>query len=477
MKSPNKKFKTVEILDSNTKNKPSEDIIWILMFVISLIHGLMCISQGILSSCVTQIKEELFLSDEEFSMFGTINGFGSLIGSLIFTLVIERTSHKYLISSMLIINCLSHFAFFFKMKYSILLFSRFISGFASVFCYIYFPMWVDEFGVRDWLNFMQTTVQVSNTIGHIFGYFIYYLLGSKQWKYGFLTEIFSVCCLVLIIVIIPEMYYDNYYDEDDYDIVNYSEINTEEESKLKNDSTINTNNNDINNSDNKLRKEKHTIMKDIICNIPYILINLYRANRLFIFVAIDFWFSDYIQSSLNIYDPSKIFLSYSLTIVLSPLLGLLLGGIISNKIGGPKGKHSFKAMFYLQIISVIFGFLSNFQKNINYFTLFMSFYMLFNTAAGLISISASYAVIPKNLIGIATGIYSISVNLFGFLPAPYAYAFLKNFFENGYYIILFLMAYGISGAFNLIVADIYMKKEKIYIYKGEKISNSNINNN
>ena len=484
MKSPNKKFKTVEIHDPNARNKPSEDIIWILMFVISLIHGFMCISQGILSSCVTQIKHELFLSDEEFSMFGTINGFGSLIGSLIFTLIIERISHKYLISSMLIINCLSHFPFFFKMKYSILLFSRFLSGFASVFCYIYFPMWVDEFGIGGWLNFMQTTVQVSNTIGHIFGYFIYYLLGSKQWKYGFLTEIFSVCCLVLILVIIPQMYYDNYYDEDDYDVVNYSEINTEEETKLKNESIINNNNinnndiNYINNSDNKIRKEKHTIMKDIICNLPYILISLYRANRLFIFVAIDFWFSDYIQSSLNINEPSQIFFSYSLTIVLSPLLGLLLGGLISNKIGGPKGKHSFKAMFYLQIISVFFGFLSNFQKNINYFTLFMSFYMLFNTAAGLISISASYAVIPKNLIGIATGIYSISVNLLGFLPAPYAYAFLKKFFESGNYIILFLMAYGIFGAFNLIVADIYMKKEKIYIYKEEKISNNiNINNN
>ena len=44
--------------------------------------------------------------------------------------------------------------------------------------------------------------------------------------------------------------------------------------------------------------------------------------------------------------------------------------------------------------------------------------MLINSAAGLISISASYAVIPKNLIGSATGIYSIFVNFGGFLAAP-----------------------------------------------------------
>ena len=69
-------------------------------------------------------------------------------------------------------------------------------------------MWVDEFGIKDWLNFMQTTVQVSNTIGKIYGYFFYYYIGSSQWKYGFLTEVFSVCLLTLLLAIIPDIYYD-----------------------------------------------------------------------------------------------------------------------------------------------------------------------------------------------------------------------------------------------------------------------------
>ena len=316
-------------------------------------------------------------------------------------------------------------------------------------------MWVDEFGIKDWLNFMQTTVQVSNTIGHIFGYFIYYIIGGKLWKYGFLSETFTVCCLLLVIFIIPTKYYDK--NEEEYE-PKYNILNNEEEIKLKNE------NGEIN---VKEKKFKYNIIRDIICNVPYLLINLYRANRLFIFVAIDFWFSDYLQNTLQITDPSKIFFSYSLTIVLSPLLGLILGGIISNQIGGPKGKHSFKAMFILQILSVIFGFLSNYPSNINYFTLLMSLYMLLNTASGLISISASYAVIPKNLIGTATGIYSIAVNLLGFLPAPYAYAFLKSVLKSGRYIIIIFMIYGLFGGINLITANIYMKKNVIYIYKDD----------
>ena len=93
----------------------SENIIWLIMYIISLIHGLICISPGIISSCVTEIKNEFNLSDENFGTLGTIYGFGSLIGSLIFALIIEIINHKYLICGMIIINCLCNFVFFLKL--------------------------------------------------------------------------------------------------------------------------------------------------------------------------------------------------------------------------------------------------------------------------------------------------------------------------------------------------------------------------
>ena len=434
-----KKVKVVNINDLNSK-KLSENVIWILMSVISIIHGLMCISQGILSSCVTEIKKEFELSDEKYGMFGTVNGLGSLIGSLIFTLVIENINHKNLITTMLIINCLCHFAFYFKLNYFSLLMSRFISGFASVFCYIYFPMWVDKFAMKKWVNFMQTTVQLSNTAGHIFGYFIYLMIGSKNWKYGFLTEIFTVSCFVFIMVLIPYKYYDKNYKNKEYkEIVNLE----------------------------LYEQEKETIMKDIFCNLPYILITLYRGNRLFIFVAIDYWFSDYLQSSLMEKNPSVIFWSYSITIVASNLIGNILGGIIINQIGGTNSKYSFTTMTVLQFSSVIFGLLSQKTNSVLYFSLFMSLYMLFNSASGIITISASFAVMPKTLTGTATGIYSIIVNLIAFLPAPYAYAFIKNIVGKGIYIMIVLMIYGLMGGFELLIAEIYMRVKKIKIHKDE----------
>ena len=100
------------------KEKLSENVIWVLMYILSAIHGLMVIVPGMLSSCITEMKSEFSLSDKEFGMFGTVNGFGSLLGSLAFTLVIEKINHKVLICSMLLINCTCHFAFFFQIRLS-----------------------------------------------------------------------------------------------------------------------------------------------------------------------------------------------------------------------------------------------------------------------------------------------------------------------------------------------------------------------
>ena len=437
-------IEAVKVNQKDSDKKLSENIIWLLMYIISTIHGLMVIVPGMLSSCITEMKSEFNLNDKEFGMFGTVNGFGSLLGSLAFTLVIERINHKCLICSMLLINCLCHFAFFFKLEYLILLMSRFICGFVCVFCFIYFPMWVDRFAMKKWINFMQTFVQVANTIGHIFGYFIFLLLGGKQWKYGFLIESLSISSLVFIMILIPFKYYDKNY-------INPENIQT----KTDND------------KDNNELQEKETIIKDILCNIPYILVTLYRGNRLFIWVAINFWYSDYLQNSLLEKDPQVIFWSYSTTMVIASLIGNILGGVVINKIGGTKSKHIYVAMGVLQFICVVFGLCAPFSTSVLIFTILMSFYILINSAAGILSISASFAVMPKTLKGTATGIYSLVVNLIAFLPAPYAYAFIKNLFNDGTYIMIILMLYGLFGVFEIMIADIYMRIKKIKIYKEE----------
>lgn len=315
-------------------------------------------------------------------------------------------------------------------------------------------MWVEKFAMKKWVNFMQTFVQVSNTIGHIFGYFVYLILGGHNWKYGFLLESLSISSLVFVMLIIPFKYYDKNYVNPDYVTNDVNTSDSTEEKGIKETKEIQ-------------KEEEETIMKDIICNIPYMLICLYRGNRLFIFVAINFWYSDYLQNSLMEKNPSVIFWSYSITMVIASLIGNILGGVVINKIGGTKSKHSYVAMGVLQFLCVFFGLFAPFTDSVLIFTILMSLYILINSASGIITISASFAVMPKTLTGTATGIYSLMVNLIAFLPAPYAYAFIKSLVGEGSYIMIVLMLYGLFGCFEIMAADIYMRVKKIKIYKQE----------
>lgn len=430
--------------DKSFQKLLSKKIIWILMILISLTHALIYISPGILSSCITQIKIELDLSDEQFGLFGTINGFGALIGSLVFTLIIEKVNHKVLITSALIINCICHIAFYLKLSYTLLLYSRFISGFNTIFCFTYYPQWVDKFGILHWVNFMQTFVQISKTFGNVLGYFIYYILGSRNWNYGFLIESILVGIVVFFMILIP----NDYYDKD------YLDLEREKDSKY------------TSNSDNGINtEEKETVFKDIICNLPYILLCFYKGNRFFIYVAIQFWFSNYLQTTLEVHERNVIFFSYSITMIFASFIGNIFGGIILNLIGGPNSKHSFVAMFFLQLISALFGLFSNKINSVLYFNSMMSLYNFFNFASGMISISCSFSIMPKTLKGTANGIFAVVLNLIAFLPAPYGYAFIKNIVGDGRYVINILMYYGLFGCLELIMADFYMRIKKIKIYK------------
>ena len=436
----------IQIEINSADNSLSESVIWILMSIISLIHGLICISPGILSSYITELKKEFNLNDEKYGNLGTVYGLGSLIGSLTFTFVIRIINNKYLICGMIIINCFCNFIFFFTINFSILLFSRFISGFATVFCFIYFPIWVENFAMKKWVNFMQTTVQVANTIGNIIGYFIYFILGNNKWKDGFFIESFSVLFLVLIMVMIPDRYYNK-----------KKKLKNEVEISDSNTMKIEKNTGLVNNSEENIKKE-------IIFNFPFIMIVLYRANRIFIFQALNFWFSDYLQNSLSEKNPKVIFWSYSITMVFSSLIGNILGGIVINKIGGTKSKFSFLAMAILQLLSVLFGIFSPLTNSVSFFTILMSMYILFNSASGIISISATFVVVSEILAGPANGVYSFVVNLIGFLPAPYFYAVMKKILKKESHIIILLMFYGFIGCFELIGADIYMRAKKIRLY-------------
>ena len=415
----------------------SKSVIWILLILISINNALISMSPIILHSCQKQIKFELKLSAQMYDLLKTFHNLGALLGSILFTLVIEKINHKTILISFLLINCLCHFSFYLKLSFLAISISRFVSGLVSTFCFIYFPFWVDKFGINNWIGFMQGLVQVSKIFGISIGYSLNSILSLRKWNFGFLLESVLVTIVTFIMYLIPNDYYDKRY------------IDMERENKI-----------DIN-----IEKiEKETITKDIFFNLPFLLLQFYRGKILFINNTICYWYNNKLELEIFSNEKNFLFHSYLFNTIFSSFLGIVTGSLILIIIGGRYSKHSFLCIFYLKLISCFLGFMSNKFDSVVYFNIMICLFNYFISICSIISLNVSFSIMPKTLKGSACGILSIILILIGKLPAFDGYKLIKSFVgEDG--ILNVLMLYGMIGCIELMIADFYMKIKKVKLYQ------------
>ena len=434
---------TNEITNSNNETNPkielvlSRSIIWYLLILISLNTAFLSMSPTILQHSHRIIKFELKLSVQMYDWLITFYNFGSLLGAIIFTLVIERIKHKPILISFLLINCLCHFSFYLKLSFLSLLISRFISGLVTSFCFIYFPFWVDKFGINNWIGFMHALVQIFKIYGMSLGAFLIYLVRQRKWNFGFILESVSVTIVTFLMHLIPQAYYDKRY------------IDLERENKI-----------DINIE----KVEKETFIKDILLNVPFLLLQICRGKIMFINQTILYCYNSKYDFHIFKSDKILIFHSYLFNTIFVSCLGIITGSLLLFMIGGQYSRYSFLMIFYLQLISCFLGFISNKNSSSVYFNIMICLFNYFNSASSIISLIVSFAVMPKTLKDISCGVISIIVNLTGILPAKKGYNLIKTYFgKQG--TINVLMLYGMIGCIELIVADFYMKFNKIKLYQ------------
>jgi len=414
----------------------TKSIIWFLLILISLNSAFLFITPNILIDCKNQIKFELRLSPQTYDLFRSFHNFGSLLGSIIFILVIEKVNHKKIIFSFLLINCICHFAFYLKLSFIVLLLSRFISGLVTMFCMTYFPFWVDKFGINNYIMFMQALIQISKILGNFIGHTIFIFLGSRKWNKCFLIESILVTITTFLMYLIPNSYYDKRY------------IDMERENKI---------------NINIEKVEKESILKDIFLNIPLILLSLYQSSTIFINRVLQHYF--YARLETIIYSDEKYFLFYSFlsTMIFPSIIGIIFG-ILFFYLKGGQNKQSFMYIFYFQFIACFFGFLSNKINSIHFYFIMLYLFNFFTYASIIISIIAAFAIMPKTFKGIGCGFISIIINLLSIVPSFQGYILINNYVGNSG-VINALMLSGMIGCIEILIGEFYMRFNKVRLYK------------
>lgn len=354
--------------------------------------------------------------------------------------------------------------------------ARFISGFFQVFLVVYFPVWIDSFGEEKktiWLTFINLAVVLGLVIGYIItAMFNIANLTHKAvtWRFSFY---FQALCLTVSWIV---FYYTDERDlntngillnddENNKDIPNFEnmpvlrlsffsnnpsllmnknyDINTMEEisdinSEMPDSFRSNEHQEPLMTSERLAEEERRKFQTEIPSNLTiagslkiilkkrlFIVAMLALSALFFIITAIQFWISDYMILVLRV-PKEKVFLYFVVISITGPTCGLLIGGKISESLGGYTGKHAILFCLVNSILAVLFGFPIPFVNNPMVFSGLIWMELFFGAAMLPTLTGLMISSIPQKLRNLGNSVAQFVFNLLGYIPAPILYSYVNS---------------------------------------------------
>lgn len=397
----------------------------IIVYILILITNMSFFTiLGVLPLSVKDIKTYYKLSDVEYGLLNSFIYAGKIIGALLFIFLFKVIKRKLLLLINLFLNCFGIFLMLNTTTKYILYSCFYPIGIANAFVIIYFPIWIDQYGLRKnkakFLTFLQITIR----LGVICGQLMTPILGWK--KSLFLEGVIGVSAFIIFSCIDTNYFSDKLY----------SSLTKEEEIK---NSNIPSTFIDINEKDKNREKDKSTFSKImnkflsnflLFTNVIYIIYILARSFLFFPTTILEAWQYDYIENAFGIISKAEKIKYLSPIQVSSQAFGMLLGGIVGDFIGNYGSvKSSFICFCFFTVSCISYQVLPR-VNSIKYFCIVEWVSLFFHSGimpnlTGLIITSVDNNQKPS-----ANSMSSLMSNTLGHMPAPYIYGLLKQKFPQ-----------------------------------------------
>ena len=470
---------------SSKKINLSRKIRWIIFTILICIIILSDIDQGILSSTTSYLMIDFKMTERQLGGFGSMIFLGIALGCIFTFTLINKFKRKILLLFTLSSNVISLFLTTKTSNLILLYLCRVVAGFSQSFLTIYIPVWSDQFGIHKYKSIMLSIIHISSSFGYLFGY----AMGSLwRWKNAFYVEIFLIISqIVIIMVFIPDKYFSmnlmpikgkkelSQTNEEEKTDIHLDTEAKEEENKLI---VQNINSEDINeeikeNDDVSLfediqTKERDLKKESILSNLKillksniFILMNIALSSMFIIISAIQFWINDYMENGLLIQDEKKRLYAFAVVIITSPIIGIILGGIISGKIGG----YDTEKAIYIPLIASFFDcVLANITPLTSNLYIFLPLFWIF-LFLGSILLPVIHGIIlvsvDKEYAGSASSASTLMYNFLGRLPGPNLYAFYKSLANDKHSRVPFwlLLNMALPSFFSVLICVKYQKEK------------------
>ena len=435
-----------DIKETLLKEEAKENIQLSRIMRLLIFVGFTCLSiimsgdNGVLSSSSKMVKKDLGLSDSEYGIFGSIPSIGRIIGSLTFMVLLQFENRKLISCTCFIINGSLFFVYLLTSNKWILYFVRFAIGTVRIFPHIYWPVWVDQFGIKALKTMMMTVISVTSPLGQVVGFTIGTINAPEKWPYNFALVGTLILTFTLIFVFSPSSYFNgrlsfagyNSSDPNVHILVDEKNITRIGDTIFHSGALVTKKGGKGKGKDKggagaEAEDERETTVLGLFFKGSFIFNSFARANLLFIFQVIHLFIKDYATNGLKHDNKMELLYYYGLATTFGPTAGGMIGGALCNFLtGGYEYKNSAFFVVGCACFCVCAIFPLAFASNLILFC--GSIFILFFFASALLPIVSGYVIgaIPLHLKGSGSSLNLLFSNLCGNLPGPVVYGFIND---------------------------------------------------
>lgn len=408
-------FPTLDTSNYIEINSIKRKFIFTILFIISIVSAF---DGGIIPQATTTMSHQWDKKDLYVGYYSSVDYLGRVFGSLILTKILDNYNRKLLTIYSLYFKGFCMCFSLITSNYYINIILRFFSGFSQVFFTTYFPVWADQFAIKKLRTIWVMLIQLGNPLGIILGYGLSTILSVfglscgenhssikcrfSEWRLSFFIE-----GIIMILIGSVVWKFEDIYFHKDF--------------KLK----------EVNKGILLDSKEKSDFLKNfchIISNKIFLFTTLSNSVAYFGMGVIQFWGNNYLKHYMEVNDNKlKLFL-FNVICVSGPTIGVIIGGLLTQKLGGYTKR---KTIYFALILSLISSLISIFISKIKsdhlfLFCILVCLYLFFLCAmippeAGIILAS-----LPLEHKGDGFTVTNFLLNLIGNTPCTFVYPFFKD---------------------------------------------------
>lgn len=391
-----------------------------------------------------QVTAEFDLSAVHVGAVGSVMYVGHTLGCFLGGSLIQRYHPKYLLICSLLLNVLCLTSFSLSSSFGLFIAARFVSGIVSALIVVYGPVWVDEFSDAGttslWLGLVQGGVAIGVMLGYVIAGFVM-TNTHLSWRYFFqIQAALSLICATY------------FFFAEDRMLNHIVHLHIGTPTSIP----------------RERRSRGHSLGAlaanawSVIRNVQYTLPLLSLCTLYFVVTGLQMWATSYLRGPPVHADLNVIIAAFGFCSATAPVLGVVFGGWVVDRLGGYKGrKHVVAgAATGFGVIACAASIASLAVDNIGVFAFFIWVVLFFGGAIVPCGVGLCIGSVPHNLRSIASGLCSCGYNLLGMFLGP----FLGGAISDKYGVVWgFRAVMGSSG-----VAVVFMSVLTVLLYFSRK---------